>query len=1290
MNRKSLVGLRRASLTVAAAAVNVLSASWDTAPGYRSLPLDPTPSLSSTVSRSAGFTPVSAATSGIRFGNPLPVRLMMENNNLMNGSGVAAGDFDGDGWCDLFFAALDGTNALYRNLGNWRFEDVTARAGVGLPGQRSTGSAFADLDGDGDLDLLVATLGRGVHAFENLGEGHFREITAEAGLAGDTGSTTLALGDVDGDGDLDLYVANYGALSILRSGGRAEVRQVGGQWTVSGPYAKRLRFIEGRLEEVGEPDVLYLNDGQGRFRAVPWNSEFFLDEQGNPRSEPWDFGLTAQFRDLNGDRAPDLYVCNDFQTVDRVWINDGHGRFRALPRLAMRKQGFSAMGVDFGDLDRDGFLDFMVTEMMSRDPRLRLRQVVGMPPLIPEPGRLENRPEVARNTLYRNRGDTTFVELAHYSRVIASDWSWQPLFLDVDLDGFEDILIGNGMAFDVQDRDVLAYVQSLGRQAPEQSRTNLALYPPFVTANLAWRNLGGFQFEDVSRTWGFDNVRISQGLAEADFDHDGDLDLAINGINSGALLLRNDATAPRLAVRLRGRAPNPQGIGAVVRVQGGAVPLQMQEILAGGHYLSCSDTMRVFAAGSMTNDLTIEVRWRRGATSTIVHARPNRLYEIEEPVEVIAAGMPVGGRSLPPSPPAAADPTARRQPRPTEDRGADGGGGGGDTIRFREFTDWPGHAHVETFFADYARQPLLPRQLSQLGPGVAWYDLDGDGREELIVGPAKGGTFGVFRWRGTNRLEAVASASPTPMPDDTTALVGWTAADGSRTWLAGLSHYESAGPLPSALLQGRLGAASAFDLRLTPGAPGTTNMTGPLAVADVDGDGDLDLFVGGRCVPGAYPQPASSRLFRQAPDGLHLDEAVSRLLHDVGLVSGAVWSDLEGDGFPELVLACEWGPLRVFQNHQGQFSPWEPVVLAGATPPPDPRLVAFPGPSRLGEWTGWWNGITTGDLDGDGRLDLVASNWGLNTPWNATAAHPLHFYYGDLAGTGVTDVIEAGYEPALDVELPLRGLNALGQAFPMLRVRYPTHRAFSATSIPELLAQLPNRAMSVSAVTLASTAFLNRGTNWLAVPLPVEAQLAPAFAVTVADFDADGCEDLFLSQNFFGLRPEVPRLDGGRGLCLRGDGSGRFTPVPGQESGLLVYGEQRGAAVADFDADGRTDLVVTQNGAATRLFRNSSPRGGLRVRLAGPVGNPAGIGAVVRVGSTQGWGPAREIHGGSGYWSQDAPTQVMAGPEPVSRVAVRWPGGARTESAVSPDAAEIVVKPDGSVETRPRRTSAGP
>lgn len=1184
-----------------------------------------------------GFTLMPNASTGIAFTNRLTFEKSAANQNLLNGAGLAVGDYDGDGWCDVYFCNLGGSNALYRNLGNWRFADVTVSAGVALSELASTGATFANVNGDAQLDLLVTSCGGGNRLFLNQGQGRFQEVALPPGIVTRPGSTTMALADIDGDGDLDLYLANYGENSILRTGGTISTRTVNGQEVVVGRYRNRVKIVDGKMIELGEPDVLYLNDGQGHFTPVSWTDGQFLDEEGRPLSEaPWDEGLTALFHDLNGDGAPDLYVCNDFQTPDRIWINDGHGRFRALPSDAIRSTCNFAMCADVADLNRDGYDDVFVADMLSRYHELRMRQMDGSDRHLPTIGPSTERHQIRRNTLFLARGDGTYADIANYARVDASDWTWCAVWLDVDLDGYEDLLTGNGHAFDTQDLDAFERTRTMGRQTMAEKQQNLMLYPKLDTPNSIFRNRGNLTFEETGDAWGFASTQVTHSIALADLDNDGDLDLALNCLNAPPVLYRNDTTAARVAIRTKGLPPNRQGIGARVVVRGGAVPMQSQEMICGGHYLSGSDPLRVFAAGSSTNRLTIEVTWRSGRRSRIADAPANCIYEIDE------------AAALPPMPAAAApgNATAASAVR-TLDRS-----GSAQTLLFRELLPAPGPIHTGGPFNDFERQPLLHRNYSQLGPGVAWVDLDQDGHDDLVLGSGRGGALAVYRGDGRSGFAPWTNAPwNTPVSDDLTALAAWTPSAGKRALLVGQANYESAPQHPSALLC------------VTAQQPPETvaslpDSLGAVAVADVDGDGDLDVFAGGRIVAGRYPEAPRSTLFLNQNGKLVPAPGAQVALQSVGLVSDAVFSDLDSDGRPDLVLACEWGPVRIFHNDAGTLR----------------EITAACG---LEAYTGWWSGVNVGDFDGDGRLDLVAANWGLNSSYyQPTPAAPLRLYYGDFDGNATMDLLEAWSDALTGRIVPRRDLLVTGAAMPGLRGRFATHAAYAKADVPSIIGPGFPQARELKAATLASTVFLNRSNRFVAVPLPPEAQFAPAFAVAVADFDGDGREDIFLSQNFFAMRVEEPRLDSGRGLWLQGQGDGQFRAVTA--SGIQIYGEQRGAAVGDFDEDGRPDLAVAQNGATTRIYRNQGGRPGLRVRLRGAPANPDGTGAQLRVLAGTVAGPVREVHAGGGYWSQDSAVPVLAIAESAAsplQLWIRWPGGRVATIPIPPSVREMEVRP---------------
>ena len=1181
----------------------------------------------------AGFSRMDA----FEFTNTVSESLLLGNRVLGQGAGVAMGDVDGDGLVDVFLARTEGCDALYRNRGGWRFEDMTKSSGLGACDRHSSAASLVDIDGDRDLDLVLLAITGPNAVFMNDGRGRFTE-RRDLGL--DTtgrGGSALAFADIDGDDALEMFVANYKAWNIddsippQRRAFNQMVRQVApGRFEIVPEHRAHYKLVMRpdmgglRMTTRAEPNQLY-GIRNGRFQDIGGTGRF-RDTTGAPvRELPESFSMAARFADLNGDGAPDLYVTNDFEDPDELWINDGSGNFAQGSWTALRQLSNSSMGMDVGDLNADGRADIFVSDMLSNDTRRLKTQIPTHTALPKRPGESELQLQQQRNTLHINRGDGSFVELGHLAGVSASGWSWGTLLTDVDLDGWQDILVANGHLWDIMDADTHERLQS--RLVNVHWQRLRWEFPRLELRNVAFRNRGNLTFEDVSDAWDFGvEEDISHALAAGDLDADGDVDIVVNRLGAPALVLRNDAGAARVAVRLVGDTPNTHAIGARVRLVAPGMPDQVREVVGGGLYLSHSDYQLSFAT-TADSAARLEIDWPDGRRSVISDVRANRLYE------VTTASAGDNGR-----------PTVRLT-------SADP-----DASLFVDATSLlGGHRHVDPPFDDWARQFLLVNSLSQLGPGVAWHDIDRDGDDDIIVGNGRTGALSLMR---NERGRFAAMTSPlTGAPGDITGIVALSheaGANAASSVIVGTSSWEAR--TPGAATSVTLSRAGLSVRPAEPLAGSPDVATGPTALGDYDGDGDLDLFVGGRAVTAQYPRAASSLLYRNESGRFIVDSVASRPLASAGLVSAAVFADMDGDGDDDLLLAREWQPIQLLINDRGAF-----------------RSAGGAMARELERWPSRWNGIATGDLDGDGRLDIVATSWGRNTVFQPDTARPIVMVHGPFGPSGTEEMVIAQHDPRIGALAPLNSYPRVRVAVPDLTDRVRRFVEYADASIEQVLGPATARVTRRPITTLDHMVFLNRGDHFESAPLPLEAQFAPAFGVTVADYDGDGAEDVFLAQNFSFTALGLPRYDAGRGLLLKGNGRGELAALDARASGIVIHGDQRGAAHADFDGDGRLDLLVAQNAEETRLFRNRGARTGLRVRLQGAPGNPDGIGALIRVVYANGLGPVRQVQAGSGYWSQNSAVQVLGLSATPVGVSVRWPGGRETRVNVPSGAAEITI-----------------
>ena len=1150
-----------------------------------------------------GFELMTNNHTGISFQNTVTMDGLLRNRHYMNGSGVAVADINGNGLIDIYFASLEGPNKLYENLGNFRFRDITEEAGVAHEGFNSTGVVFADVTGNGIPDLLISSMTETNVLYINDGTGKFT-LKEDSGLGKSNGAHTLALADVTGNGLLDLYITNYRDRSVKDIYPAEEItNERTNQITEEGisiyPEFEDyfgIIYVDGsplRVEK-GAKDELYLNQGDGTFVLADEMAVFF-DEYNQPVGMFEDWGLTATFADVTGNGLPDIYVANDFWTPDRFWINRGDGTFRLIKNEAFRSISFSAMGVDVSDINRDGNVDIMVTEMFSANHNRRMRQTSQS--IVHSDGRALNN----QNSVFLNRGDGTFAEVANYSGLYASDWSWATYFMDINLNGYEDLIITTGYLNDYLDMDTQFRLNEMRTRGLPILRDGIFEYPELKITNKMFRNNGDLTFENMSNEWGFDIEDISLGMALADFNNDGTLDLVINRMNDPAIIYRNKNNAPRIAVRLKGDSPNTSGIGAKITLDGGPVK-QQKQMRSGGNYNSGSQEQVVFAADNRNHNHRVTVEWPGGKISTIDGVRANRIYEIDE------ASAVYGNRKA--------------------DYGT------ADPL-FTDISSVIAHHHHEDPFDDAIYQPLKPMEMNRLGPGVAWMDINQNGYDDLLIATGKGASMAFFQNSGDGFLSRSVLQPLTNTSDgDQTALLSWREDDAVRL-AVGKANLEQQRPtVPSAYIY----TIEGMEVVKIDTIPGIYSTTGPLAAADINGNGSVDLFTGGRFVPTIYPRDADSRIFLNQNGDFIPDEDLNEVFRELGLVTGALFADFTGNGFQDLLISREWDTLMLFANENGRFR----------------DITAETG---LESYKGWWQGITIGDFTNNGFPDIVAANIGKNTPYQITGGYGPRMYYDDINWDGRLNIMEGYYDTGMSSFVPRRRLHDFASV-PTILQQVRSHTEFSEADLSTIFGvdfeDIPYKEINI----LEHMIFLNDGERFTAKPLPVKAQLAAAFHVGVADFDNDGNEDLFISQNNFLYPGYVPRSDAGRGLILMGDGAGNFTPLTGTESGIKIYGEQRGAAFSDFNRDGKTDIVVSQNNGESKLYLNQTEKQGITVKLKGTETNTDAIGSSLRLVYPDGSkGPKRWVLTASGYWSQNSKSQVLGYHDWPNQIEVMWPGG---------------------------------
>ncbi|MDB5277775.1 MAG: hypothetical protein JWR61_2730 [Ferruginibacter sp.] len=1029
---------------------------------------------------------------------------------LYNGGGVAVGDVNNDGLADIYFTGNMTSNKLYLNRGGFKFEDVTALSGTAGRNKWKTGVVMADVNGDGLLDMYVCYSGPGTDAeranelYINNGIKNgipvFTEMAKQYGLdAPGTYTTTVAFFDMDNDGDLDMFMVNHADMFY-------------------NPDFNTTKLRSTRHPKFG--NRLYRNDG-GVFTDI--STEAHIDGSGI------NFGLSVAVSDINNDGWPDIYVTNDYDERDFLYLNNHDGSFREVLTKAASHISEFAMGSDIADYNNDDKTDIMVMDMLPEDNH-RQKLLKGADTYDKYNMRLNTgfHSQQMRNTLQLNNGidsngTPVFSEVGQLAGVSNTDWSWAPLLADFDNDGWKDLFISNGLNKDITNLDFVKYTSGYTSKVGSTNGSKEEMWelikkmPSTKLTNYLFQNNHDLTFKNVTASWGLTKKSVSNGAAYADLDNDGDLDLVINNLNDAATIYKNNANdntqAHYLKLKFRGTQKNSQGIGAKVYVKT-AHNSQLQEQYLTRGFQSSVDPVMHIGLGPDSLVESIIIRWPGGKETLISNTKADTLLTINE-----------------------SDAMAKNDTQQIPKA----------NLWFQDVTAATGidFTHQQSAFVDFKISPLLPYQLSKTGPCITKADVNGDGLEDVFIGASAGQESVLYLQ--TKSGQFIPSLSQPWNNDKNFTNTDALFFDADKDGDADL-YLVSGGAdffLNNKNYQDRFFENDGHgNFNSVPNAlPKETVSGGCARAADYNKDGLPDLYVGSKLSPGIFPVAPESFMLKNVSkpgeikfikDAAQKD---SSLVYP-GMVTDAVWLDLNKDGWEDLIVVGQFMPLTIFENHNGIFSN---------------QTTAY----GLADTQGWWCRILPDDFDKDGDTDLAIGNLGTNTQLKASATEPLTITYADFYGNGMMDPILCYYNQGKSY--PYFSKDELADQIPAIQKKFLLHADYADAQLQDIFTKEQlDKAKTVTIKTLQSVYLQNEGSRKFTIrPLPVAAQISAVNGLVAVDLDKDGNKDIVLAGNFFPFRVNLGPLDAGLGLVLKGDGKGNFSPVPYEKTGLNVNGDVR-------------------------------------------------------------------------------------------------------------------------------------